>query len=440
VIGGLGIFVAGLQDDLGYLAPHGGISELAICLWVTDAACQVPDFPHQLMLAGIECRGVQQVFDHVVVNMRVHVVGHPDQEHSATTYNVERLLCVRFGFILLDPTAWGKGGGGTVIDASDVRRRTVSDLVMVQMPVMVVLEEQPLDHNPAAVYLAGVISEKSRRTYRQALDEIATMLLTGTDAKTFPWAELRYQHVVAIRSMLAENNAPSTVNKKLAALRGVLECAWKLEQMSAEEYMRATSVKGIKYSRLPHGRFILAKERAALIHTCRADSSALGIRDVAVMTLLFSTGLRVTALCQVDLGDVNITLNWIRAIDKGNKESKKPLNPETKQALENWLEVRGGAPGPLFWPARKGGTVRPGRLSQQSVDAMLQARAQRAGLGHLSAHDFRRTFATRLLQLGIDVFIVQRLMGHESSHTTERYDFRSDDVLRDAVQLLHVLE
>jgi hypothetical protein len=89
---------------------------------------------------------------------------------------------------------------------------------------------QPADRNAAAVYLAGLSSPESRRTMRQALDALA-----------YYWPALRFSHTAAVRSKLAERYALATANKMLAALRGVLKAAWKLQQMSAEDYHLAAN-------------------------------------------------------------------------------------------------------------------------------------------------------------------------------------------------------
>ncbi|MCB0061561.1 MAG: hypothetical protein KDE19_05585, partial [Caldilineaceae bacterium] len=80
----------------------------------------------------------------------------------------------------------------------------------------------PAAQNPALIYLAALASS-SRRTMRGALDEMALLLTDGVcDHLTLPWTAVRFQHVQAVRAVLAEKNQPSTVNRKLAALRGTL--------------------------------------------------------------------------------------------------------------------------------------------------------------------------------------------------------------------------
>src|SRR5664279_3378817 len=111
---------------------------------------------------------------------------------------------------------------------------------------------RPLSQNPAAVYLARLTSELSRRTMTDALDKIARM--DGRDALTLDWSALRYQHTAAIRARLASTYAAATANKMLSALRGVLKEAWRLGQMSAEDYQRAVDLENIKGETLPAGR------------------------------------------------------------------------------------------------------------------------------------------------------------------------------------------
>src|ERR1017187_278321 len=94
----------------------------------------------------------------------------------------------------------------------------------------------PPDRHPAHVYLAR-LGSGSRRTMSEALNTIAAIVTSGrADLETMPWAALRYQHTAAVRSALMEKYKPSTANKILAALRGVLKECWRLGYMTAEDY------------------------------------------------------------------------------------------------------------------------------------------------------------------------------------------------------------
>ena len=146
--------------------------------------------------------------------------------------------------------------------ASDVHGIEATAVTLVDMSGVVYPVGELLARNPAAVYLAALDSG-SRRTMRQALNTIATLLGIpvqrdgdGKDVThlTCPWGALRYAHTSAVRAALAERFAPATANKMLSALRRVLQEAWRLGQLGAEDYARARDVPPITGEVLPAGR------------------------------------------------------------------------------------------------------------------------------------------------------------------------------------------
>jgi hypothetical protein len=136
-----------------------------------------------------------------------------------------------------------------------------------------------LDQNAAAIYLTSLNSEAGRRTMRQALNVCAGLLSENADALTFAWHELRFQHVTAIRARLTEVYKPATVNKMLAALRGVLRSSWQAGQITAEDFHKAASVKSVKGETLPAGRELTQGEITALMADCEHDTTNAGARD-----------------------------------------------------------------------------------------------------------------------------------------------------------------
>jgi len=309
----------------------------------------------------------------------------------------------------------------------------------VPYPQTAVLPTDRLAQNPAAVYLAS-LAEGSRRTMRQALDVIAGLVSDGqADALTLPWAALRKQHTDAIRSKLAEPEryAPATANKMRSALRGVLRKAWELELMTAEEYQRAAAIERIPGQRLPAGRSLTPGELDAMLAVCNADQSLTGVRDGALIAVLYGAGLRRGEVASLDLADFGGDRVTVRA-GKGNKSREVPLPTGAAEAMADWLAVRGDHAGALFAPIRKGGHLQDGRLTGQAVWHIVQERAKAAGVKDISPHDFRRTFVGDLLDAGADIAIVQRLAGHANVTTTARYDRRPEEAKRRAVRLLHV--
>jgi integrase/recombinase XerC len=303
-----------------------------------------------------------------------------------------------------------------------------------------------LEHNPAAVYLAG-LAQGSRRTMTEALDTIAGLVMSVPKEqraglwRSFPWAGLRYQHTQAIRTALGETYSASTANKMLSALRGTLKEAWRLGLVSAEDYHRAVDVKtikGHKAAQAEKGRHLTQGELTKMLNTC-TDGSKAGARDAAIIAIGYLCGLRRAELVNLDLSDYDPENNTLTVrAGKGNKERIVPVGNGALDALQDWLHLRGPWAGPLFYRIRRGDVVTGERLNTQAIYTILQSRADRAGVKNFSPHDLRRTFAGDLLDAGADIVTVQKLMGHANVTTTAGYDRRDAKAKRSAVNKLHV--
>ena len=292
--------------------------------------------------------------------------------------------------------------------------------------------------NPMAVYLSQ-LSPSSRRTMRGALETISKIVSAGEfDAVSFPWAELRYQHTQAIYTQLSERYAFSNANKMMGALSRVLEEAWKLGLMSAEDYHRAIAIERKTGQRLLNGRALSVGEVQALFHVCAQDSSVKGSRDAALIAVLYGAGLRRSEVVAIDLSDWNMVDNCLTVRSgKGDKDRTTYLDDGATAALMDWLIWRGEEPGALFYPTRKGGKIEQRRMTDQAVLDILRQRGKEAQIASFSPHDFRRTFISNLLDRGADISTVQKLAGHASPVTTARYDRRGEAAKRRAANLLH---
>jgi site-specific recombinase XerD len=294
------------------------------------------------------------------------------------------------------------------------------------------------DTNPAAVYLAR-LRETGRRSMAQRLDTIAQML--GCDGwQATPWERLEYAHVEALKSKLAEDYAPASVNATLSAVRGVLRCAWKMRLIDAETYHRIASVEGVTGSREPAGRALTQGELGAMMRAC--EDTPAGVRDGAIIAVSYAGGLRRAELAALDLEDLRDDDGQIialRVLGKRNKERTVYIDNGGADALRDWLSVRGDAPGPFFWAGRRGGHLARGqRLSAQSIYAIIQRRAEQAGVKVTTPHDLRRSFVSDLLDSGVDISTVAKMAGHSSVNTTQRYDRRPEQAKRKAAGSLHV--
>jgi integrase len=304
---------------------------------------------------------------------------------------------------------------------------------------MVVFVGEPVDHNPALVYLAGQNSTQGRRTQRQGLEVIARILTGSPDILTCDWAMLRFQHTVAIRAKLQAIYSAGTANRILCALRGTLKAAWKLGQMTGEDYYRARDVEAVTGETLPAGRALAAGEIAALVTACKNDHTAAGARDAALIAVMYPGGLRREEVASLDLSDYDPETGALTVRHgKRNKARINYLANGAGRALAAWLAVRGYEPGALFYPVNKGGHLIPRRMTNQAVYNALQKRGAQAGVKDFSPHDLRRTFISDLLDAGADISTVAKMAGHASVNTTARYDRRPEQAKQRAAGLLHL--
>ncbi len=292
--------------------------------------------------------------------------------------------------------------------------------------------------NPVAVYLAS-LGSGSRRAMTQALRVIADMLTgTETDPVSIPWWKVEYQHSQAIRSLLMERYSPASANKMLAALRGVLRESWRLGFMDAETFHRAIDIKTVKGNAIPKGRSVGSGEINALVEGCFADPPPAGVRDAAILALLYAAGLRRSEVVALDLADYDTETGSLKIVaSKGNKARIVYLGNGAKAAMTGWMKVRGNAPGPLLYRIRKGGKIIPERLTDQAIWVILEKRFQQAKVKPFTPHDLRRTFAGEMLDAGVDLVTVQHLMGHASPVTTSKYDRRDEKAKMEAATKIH---
>lgn len=168
------------------------------------------------------------------------------------------------------------------------------------------------------------------------------------------------------------------------------------------------------------------------------DGTPLGIRDVAVLELLYATGIRVGELCGLDIDDVDFERHVVRVLGKGRKERTVPFGHPAATALRRWLAEgrpalrRDGAGAALFLGARGA------RVDQRVVRDVVHRRiAEVPDAPDIGPHGLRHTAATHLLEGGADLRTVQELLGHASMASTQIYTHVSSERLRKAYLQAH---
>lgn len=184
-----------------------------------------------------------------------------------------------------------------------------------------------------------------------------------------------------------------------------------------------------------------ADEAAELVRSAAVradDGSPMGLRDVAMLELLYATGIRVGELVGLDLDDLDRDRDLVRVLGKGRKERSVPYGRPARRALDAWLAtgrpaLRAEASGPALFLGARGG-----RIDQRAVRTMVHRRiADVPGAPDIGPHGLRHSAATHLLEGGADLRSVQELLGHASLATTQLYTHVTTDRLRTAYRQAH---
>lgn len=171
-------------------------------------------------------------------------------------------------------------------------------------------------------------------------------------------------------------------------------------------------------------------------------STPEGARNRAILEVLYSSGLRVSELVELQLNSIYAESGFLRVIGKGNKERLVPVGRDALKYLTIYIkEIRGKAP---HKPPKKGSESfvflnrNGGKLTRVMVFVVIKSLAQSIGLKKsISPHTFRHSFATHLIEGGADLRAVQEMLGHESITTTEVYTHLDRDYLRQVIQEFH---
>ncbi|GED97753.1 site-specific tyrosine recombinase XerD [Gordonia crocea] len=227
--------------------------------------------------------------------------------------------------------------------------------------------------------------------------------------------------------------AESSIARTLVATRGLHKFA-VAEGMAADDPARA--VRPPKPAqRLPKA---LSVDEVGAILACVGGDEPRGLRDRALLELLYSCGARITEVVSLDVDDLDLEHRTVLLRGKGGKQRLVPIGGPAVDAVEAYL-VRAR---PALASARSGPAVflnaRGGRLSRQSAWQILADAAHRAGItATVSPHTLRHSFATHLLDGGADVRVVQELLGHASVTTTQVYTLVTVSTMREVYATAH---
>jgi integrase/recombinase XerD len=223
-----------------------------------------------------------------------------------------------------------------------------------------------------------------------------------------------------IASLRSRGYAPSTVERKVAAVRS-------FNKFLIREGVTANHpTAGVPLPKVPdHLPDAISIEQAASLLSQPFNDDPAGMRDRCMLEVLYGSGIRVSELTGLNLGDVDLESGFIRVSGKGGKEREVPLGSEASNALVAYLArarpylKQAGATRPAD-PEAVFLNIRGGRLTRQSVFGVVRRYGRRVGL-ELHPHSLRHSFATHMLQGGADLRVLQEMLGHADIGTTQIY-------------------
>ncbi len=287
--------------------------------------------------------------------------------------------------------------------------------------------ERFLDHLAVERGLSAHTLAAYRRDLRRYVGFLAKRDVRDVAAVDEPTVRAFVASVSA--STYGANQAPYKARSVARALSAVRSFHRFLVREGVTENDPTTGVVRPKLPRgLPHP---LGVEEVRRVLEAPDAGSPTGMRDRALLELLYGSGLRVSELTALDVDDVDLEDGAVRVLGKGGKEREVPVGRYARDAVAAYL----GRVRPGFVSAKSKGALflnaRGGRLTRQSCARLLAGHARRAGLERrVSPHDLRHSFATHLLEGGADVRVVQELLGHASVATTQIYTLVTKEHLR----------
>jgi integrase/recombinase XerC len=281
-------------------------------------------------------------------------------------------------------------------------------------------------------------SELTVKSYREDITQAIEYLRDKYAGQRPAPTEITSRHLRAYTVWLHEQGyEKTTIARRIAALRGWFKflCRQGTLKANPAESLRAPR----QDKKLPH--FLSETSLDELLQAPPADSP-MGLRDRAILEILYSAGLRVSELTGLNVGDLDLDAGMATIRGKGKKERLAFFGSASRQALQVWLQVRRSILAAKNGTAAKVEAVflnkNATRLSSRSVGRLLAKYLIGVGLDpRTSPHTLRHSFATHMLDRGADIRSVQELLGHSSLSTTQIYTHVTTQRLKDSYDRAH---
>ena len=285
-----------------------------------------------------------------------------------------------------------------------------------------------IDRYLAHLELERRVSPHTRDAYALDLGKLAAFA-AGSDLAV---ERLERAHLERfVRGLMAEGRSPRSVGRLVASVRGF----YRFMAAGAAENPAADLQAPRAWKALP--KFLTVDEVDALV-AAPDLSTPRGLRDRALLELLYATGLRVSELLALMPAHLDLEGGVLTTLGKGRKERMVPFGDEAADRIRRYLAegraaLLGGRTSPRLFVNARGGA-----LSRMGFWKILKGYGQQAGIGRaISPHVLRHSFATHLLERGADLRAIQMMLGHADLSTTQIYTHVLDERLRSVYERFH---
>ena len=268
------------------------------------------------------------------------------------------------------------------------------------------------DINEYLVFVSQVknLSENTTKSYERDLKKLYLFLekLNVTN-----YSDIKEEVCSAwIGDLYSQNNKPKSIQRNLSSAKGFFRFLKKNNLISSSPFELVTAPKSS--NTLPD---VLSPEDVEQLLNFK-PSNTIEIRDMAIVELMYSSGLRVSETVNINISDFEENMSFLRVIGKGSKTRLVPMGRFAINAINNWLNERekiSNNTDALFLNSKGS------RLSVRSIQLRLKKMAIKQGLPPVHPHMLRHSFATHMLESSGDLRTIQELLGHSSLSTTQIY-------------------
>ena len=278
-------------------------------------------------------------------------------------------------------------------------------------------------------------SEHTLRAYHKDLLQFDNFLKAEKRSSLESINHLLLRRFLAV--LRSKNYSKTTIARKLASIRSFFKFLIREGELVSNPFEMLRTPKQDK--KLPH--FLSITEVDVLLKT-PDSSTVMGLRDMAIMETLYSTGIRVSELVGLDEGSIDFIAGMIKVQGKGKKERLVPIGSPAIKAINEYIDSKSMSKKKEEKSVSRSETLflnkYGGRLTARSVARSLDKYLKVSGINLLtSPHTFRHSFATHLLDKGADMRSVQEMLGHSSLSTTQVYTHITTERLKNVYDKAH---